>query len=63
MMFYHDGLRITTAENARHSSIFRATPSDLILNNFFIVTSLLTELFIGLSIPFDGGLFYATRLW
>ncbi|KZT29789.1 hypothetical protein NEOLEDRAFT_1127633 [Neolentinus lepideus HHB14362 ss-1] len=27
-MFYHDGLRITAAENARYSSIFRATPSD-----------------------------------
>ena len=27
--FYHDGLRTITAENARHSSNLRATPSDL----------------------------------
>ena len=26
MMFYHDGLRIIVAENARHSSMFRAPP-------------------------------------
>ena len=26
MMLYHDGLRIITAENARHSSIFSGTP-------------------------------------
>ena len=28
MMFHHDGLRIITAENARHSSYYRAPPSD-----------------------------------
>jgi 1,4-alpha-glucan branching enzyme len=28
MMFHYDGLRIDAAENARHSSIFRANPSD-----------------------------------
>ncbi len=27
-MLYHDGLRTTAAENARHSSIIRAPPSD-----------------------------------
>ncbi|KAI0671668.1 hypothetical protein C8Q78DRAFT_1030280 [Trametes maxima] len=26
MMFYHDGLRIIAAENARHSSIISGTP-------------------------------------
>ena len=29
MMLYHDGLRIITAEKARHSSKLRATQSDL----------------------------------
>jgi len=28
MMFHHDGLRITAAENARHSSKLRALPSE-----------------------------------
>ncbi|OAX34560.1 hypothetical protein K503DRAFT_774409 [Rhizopogon vinicolor AM-OR11-026] len=27
MMYYHDGLRIITAERARHSSILSGTPS------------------------------------
>jgi len=34
----HDGLRIITAEDARHSSLFRATPSDLL--PFFFLGSL-----------------------
>ena len=33
MMFYHDGLRIITAEHARHSSKTRAPLSDFLRSN------------------------------
>lgn len=35
--YYHDGLRITTAESARHSSIFRATPSELFFSSYLFL--------------------------
>ena len=34
-MLYHDGLRTIAAENARHSSISRATPSDHSWNEMY----------------------------
>ncbi|KZT54628.1 hypothetical protein CALCODRAFT_379023 [Calocera cornea HHB12733] len=40
MMLSHDGLRTKTAESARHSSISRANPSDLV---FFMLSRSITR--------------------
>ncbi|EGO25040.1 hypothetical protein SERLADRAFT_469109 [Serpula lacrymans var. lacrymans S7.9] len=44
MMLYHDGLRILTAEEARHSSKTRATPSDIFLLWMFFFVVLILHL-------------------
>lgn len=38
-MLFHDGLRIIAAENACHSSIFQATPSDILVHSLYSVST------------------------
>ncbi|THU89677.1 hypothetical protein K435DRAFT_781510 [Dendrothele bispora CBS 962.96] len=55
-MFYHDGLRTIAAETARHSSNFRATPTEpfflcIPFHQLRIVTDFLTSGFFPSLLP------------